>query len=662
MIYPVDDDSFPRCCSRSISFVRARRKRTGKTAMGCRHRLFCLVRFGRRRLSSSTLRSFGSGSICSTTGGGDGDVAGRRDHSTNTDGGSSPGPAPTTPTPPVVVAMSGGVDSSVAAALLLKKKRRVRREQQHEAFRVVAGVHMTNWNRDDGGDEDDDGSDDRNNSNNEVCRNDRDWKDAEAAARCLGMPPLTRLYFDSEYWHGVFEPFLEDLVCRGRMGNPDVDCNRYVKFGALRRYVADKYGPDCWLATGHYARIWHGRRNGNDDDDNDDIRPPEYLQRTFELNPRLADLLLFSGTEEGRQRSSRGRRSSTTTATATSPSGGGDVTVLMAAADATKDQSYFLAGCSSTQHLSNVVFPLGDLYKKETRVAGGQQHQQQLSSNVFEGATTVFGVDGTRTVRQLARDFELPNADKRESMGICFVGNERGKFRSFVQGQRRQQRFAGEAENENTITTWSKPLQFVDVDTGEVVSELPPTTEEGTTQQSFAYGYTIGQGARIGGVSQKYFVTDLDVPGNRVFVCAGTHHPALYADVLYFPMKWVVDDRDTLASWNTLRELRVRSRIRHLQPLVDATLVLPGKGTTINSNNDGTGLAMLMFDRPVRGVTPGQMAVVYDYTGLVCLGGGPIERRGPTYREMNKPLPASEEGLHPAGHNDRSVVGRHTEQ
>jgi tRNA U34 2-thiouridine synthase MnmA/TrmU len=141
----------------------------------------------------------------------------------------------------------------------------------------------------------------------------------------------------------------------------------------------------------------------------------------------------------------------------------------------------------------------------------------------------------------------------------------------------------------------------------------------------------------------------VSVESNVVHVCAGTHHPALYADSIEFRMQWVCSAMEELLdlpeadqpNGRSLPHLRVTCRIRHLQPLMTAHLV--------RSSNDGR--YVLQLDRPTRAVTPGQMAVVY--LGLVCLGGGPIERRGSNYLERNEPLP---DRLYRGGHNDTSPL------
>ncbi|EEC46641.1 predicted protein, partial [Phaeodactylum tricornutum CCAP 1055/1] len=338
------------------------------------------------------------------------------------------------------------------------------------------------------------------------CTSEQDWKDATAVAEHLRLN-LTRQHFEREYWNQVFEPYVNDIL-RGTMGNPDIGCNVHVKFGALREFA------DWVLRWG-----W------------DQPPSPHYSHHNhqYQTPPPL----------------------------------------LLAAADPSKDQSYFLSACAGYQ-LSNVLFPLGEYYKKEN------------PSN-----------DGKPTVRQLAKDYNLPNANKRESMGICFVGKRQSGFGDFLH---------------EYLPHPLRPLQFVDVDTGAV---LPAPTPK----NAHAVLYTIGQGAKISGASEKYFVVDSDVAQNRVLVCAGTHHPALYADSLVLEtVYWTAGEMP--GPLQKRGRLRLQCRIRHLQPLIDCELRVELDGSLT-----------VYFDKAVRGITPGQTAAFYALDGLLCLGGGPIERR-----------------------------------
>jgi tRNA-specific 2-thiouridylase len=469
----------------------------------------------------------------------------------------------------IVVALSGGVDSSVVAATLRKS--------------VVGCVHMTNWNVQDtaiGG-------------SSSACTGTSDLADAQAVARTLRLP-LHHVKFQSEYYHDVFEPFVDEIQ-NGRMPNPDIGCNQRIKFGALKAHVRAKFGPDAWLATGHYARLW--------DADLDPSSPPECLVLTLRQHPILRKWLESRSISE----SSDARRRSRSI-------------LLLQAADASKDQTYFLAGCHSDA-FDQVLFPLGDLLKKASETCARP------------------------SVRQMALDYGLPTAHKPDSTGICAVG---GKSRGGGGG--------GGGRNISFRTLVgdylppaTRPLVFVDVDTRRPVGQA--------SHLDHACLYTIGQGAKLSGLPSRYFVSDVDVTKNVVYVCAGTHHPALYSSSLEFEMQWVCERMEEMmfpytgkANDSTLNEsrddlprLRVTCRIRHLQPLMDAWL-------HCQSTPQGRKWA-LQLDHPTRAVTLGQMAVLY--LGVVCLGGGPITRRGISCHECNEPLPRE---VYRMGHNDTSEL------
>lgn len=435
----------------------------------------------------------------------------------------------------IVIALSGGVDSAVAAALL-------QREHEH-----VHAIHMSNWNSDD-------------DDTVEGC-GEQDWRDAEKVADYLGMN-ISRQFFEKDYWNHVFQPYLTN-ISRGKMGNPDVGCNVHVKFGSLQSHIAQKYGSQTPLATGHYARLWHRHL---------DPPIPPCLEEV--LSPENEWILHW-----GQDRSSL------------NPS----TTLLLSAADKAKDQSYFLSACSSKQ-LSNVIFPLGDVYKKENP-----------SADII-----------SPTVRQLASQFNLPNAGKKESMGICFVGKRRGGFAGFLQ---------------EYLPMPKSKLQFVDVDTGEVL--------ETSKEAQHVILYTIGQGAKLGGRSKKYFVADMQPDSNRIMVCQGTHHPALFCDSASLePISWITGEPPSLLIQE--KKMRMQCRIRHLQPLIECHVAIEeGDRCTVR------------FDKAVRGVTPGQMCVFYALDGLVCLGGAAIVKRGQSYLEQNRSI--SSTMIHPSGHNDMSM-------
>lgn len=430
--------------------------------------------------------------------------------------------------PKIAVAMSGGVDSSVVAYLL----------RQDYGTEDLLGVHMSNWEF-----EDDD------TASSQKCW-EQDWKDAQSVAQHLNIP-LVHTSFQADYWNSVFEPYVNQIARYQTTPNPDVDCNRFIKFGVLREFLQTKYNVEI-LATGHYARIWDPRRK----------QPmPICLEEAVAKDPSLEVLLSKSAP------------------------------TLLAARDTTKDQSYFLTGVAGTA-LQNVLFPLGDYLKT---------------------ASTVNDTTSIPSVRELAAQANLPNAHKRDSMGICFVGKR--KHADFVQDYL-------EAPSDR------QPGRCINVEDGKVVTTFDPKAHP-----ALLYA-TIGQGAKLGGATQKWFVVDKP-DAVTLHICQGTHHPALYAD------SFQVDEFNWIAGVEPLLPLKAQCRIRHLQPLVDCE---------IRKSPDSRSYEIFTA-KPLRGIASGQVCGVY-VRNLICLGGGSISRRGPSYMELQRCLP---EDLHPAGRNDLSA-------
>ncbi|MGL6159221.1 tRNA 2-thiouridine(34) synthase MnmA [Microbulbifer sp.] len=359
----------------------------------------------------------------------------------------------------VIVGMSGGVDSSVAALLLLQQGYR------------VEGLFMKNWDEDDG---------------TEYCTAKADLADAEAVCAKLGIR-LHTANFAAEYWDHVFEYFLSEYKA-GRTPNPDILCNREIKFKVFLEY-AEVLGADL-IATGHYAR----RR---------DI--------------------------DGR-------------------------TYLLKGLDANKDQSYFLHAVDEAAFAKS-LFPLGELEKPE--------------------------------VRRLAEEHDFVTHDKKDSTGICFIGERR--FKDFLEQY--------------------LPAQPGDMETpeGEVMGR----------HTGLMY-HTIGQrqGLGIGGVrgagEEPWYVVGKDLERNVLIVAQGAHHPLLYANGLEAAhTHWINGSAPVTA--NTTEGLRARAKTRYRQPDQDCTVEVCG-----------TGGLKVAFDEPQRAITPGQSLVLYD--GEVCLGGAVIER------------------------------------
>jgi tRNA-specific 2-thiouridylase len=314
-----------------------------------------------------------------------------------------------------------------------------------------------------------------------------EFQDARKIARQLGLP-LHRVSFAAEYKDQVFSEFLAESRA-GRTPNPDVLCNRQIKFGAMQRY-SSRLGAD-YLATGHYAR----------------------------LRTTLAQTQLLKG------------------------------------ADANKDQSYFLHGVAATA-FANVLFPLGDLHKAE--------------------------------VRARARAANLPSADKKDSTGICFIGER--NFGEFL-------------------------ARYLPADPG------PIRTPDGHMlgeHRGLAF-FTLGQrhGLALGGLRgfgpEPWYVAAKDTATNTLIVVQGTDHPLLFQNWLTGEsIHWI---NGPPPGWDDGAALQCRAKTRYRQP--DAACAVARTGA--NS-------LQVAFDRTQRAVTPGQYVVFYQ--GERCLGGATIAAAG----------------------------------
>ena len=352
----------------------------------------------------------------------------------------------------VIVGVSGGVDSSVAAYLLKK--------QGYE----VEGLFMRNW--DSLMNNDILGNPTLQNQN--ICPQEQDYNDAVAVCKKLDIP-LHRIDFVKEYWDYVFTYFLDELK-KGRTPNPDIMCNKYIKFDYFVK-EAKRLGAD-YIATGHYAKMEDG-----------------YLKR---------------------------------------------------AKDSNKDQTYFLSQLSKDQ-LSNVLFPLGDIEKKE--------------------------------VRLLAKELDLITANKKDSTGICFIGER--NFKNFLK---------------NYLP--AMPGDVVDIATDKKVGE----------HIGLMY-YTIGQrkGLDIGGNKDKMFVVGKDLTKNILYVSFGDNE-YLYSDSCLI---------DTVNFNCDLRPTKCSAKFRYRQDDIDVNL------TYLDDGN-----ILVKYDH-VKAVTPGQACVLYKDD--ICLGGGIIK-------------------------------------
>jgi tRNA-uridine 2-sulfurtransferase len=349
----------------------------------------------------------------------------------------------------VIVGMSGGVDSSVAALRLL------------EAGCQVQGLFMNNWAEDEQG----------------YCQSAEDYQSALAVCELLGIP-LHYADFSREYRERVFQSFLEDYRA-GVTPNPDVLCNREIKFGSFLEH-ATRLGAGR-IATGHYART------------------------------------------DGRGR-------------------------LLRAADGAKDQTYFLHAVTSAA-LERTLFPLGDVCKGE--------------------------------VRAIARANGLPNFARKDSTGICFIGER--PFAEFLA------RYL--------------PDEPGDIETGEghVVGR-----HAGLSRYTLGQRQGLGVGGVAGSPDQPWYVAAKDPARNVLTVVQGHEHPRLLADQLVAGRAhWIADDPPQFP-------LSCTARCRHRQP---------DRPCRVEHLPDGR--LEVRFDAPQRALTPGQFVVFY--AGEYCLGGAVIE-------------------------------------
>ena len=352
----------------------------------------------------------------------------------------------------VIVGISGGVDSIVSAYLLKK-----------EGY-LVEGLFMRNW--------DSSINNDINGNptlNNNICSQEQDYNDALNVCEKLGIK-LHRIDFIKEYWDYVFTYFLDELK-KGRTPNPDIMCNKYIKFDMFKK-EADKLGAD-YIATGHYARMIDGK--------------------------------LYKGIDKN------------------------------------KDQTYFLSQVSKNQ-LNNVIFPIGELTKPE--------------------------------VRKIARDLDLLVADKKDSTGICFIGER--NFKEFL-----------------TNYLPNQEGDIVDIDTKEILGK----------HIGLMY-YTIGQrrGLDIGGNKDRLYVVGKDLKNNILYVSLGD-------DTKYLMSTSAVIEKINFISDKRPNKCFAKLRYRQEDIPVD-----------IEYLEDGN--LIIRYDN-VKSVTPGQACVLYD--GDECLGGGIIK-------------------------------------
>lgn len=366
----------------------------------------------------------------------------------------------------VIVGMSGGVDSSVSAYLL--------KEQGYQ----VEGLFMKNWEEDD---------------TDEYCSAAQDLTDAQAICDKLEIK-LHTINFASEYWDNVFEYFLAEYKA-GRTPNPDIMCNKEIKFKAFLEFACEDLGAD-YIATGHY------------------------VQRRF---------------TDGHWTMVRGL-------------------------DDNKDQSYFLYTLNE-QQLSQTLFPVGNIEKPE--------------------------------VRAIAEKADLITHNKKDSTGICFIGER--KFKDFL---------------------------------GQYLPAQPGIIESAEGEQVGHHDglmyHTLGQrkGLRIGGLAnageEPWYVVEKDLKRNVLIVGQGHNHPRLFSKGLIAnQLHWV--DRKELSE---PLKCTVKTRYRQQDVQCTVTPLTASAEQDSTHNEDNSPQYQIDFDEPQSSVTPGQSVVFYQ--GDTCLGGGII--------------------------------------
>lgn len=360
----------------------------------------------------------------------------------------------------IVVGISGGVDSAVSAHLLKK--------QGHE----VIGLFMRNW--------DSLLNNELNNSNTTICPQEQDYLDAQKICQELEIK-LYRKDFVKEYWDYVFKHFIKEFKA-SRTPNPDIFCNKYIKFSAFLDYAIQELKADA-IAMGHYAQV-------------------KFDEKTQEYQ-------------------------------------------LIKGIDTNKDQSYFLAQLNQ-QQLKYTIFPIGKLTKTE--------------------------------VRTIAKNINLSVANKKDSTGICFIGER--NFKEFL-----------------TNYIPANPGKTIDIKNKKIIG-----------QHAGTYYYTLGQrkGLNLSGFKNPYFVVDKDVQNNILYVANENENKWLmHNECQVNEINWISKNKPTT--------LECFAKFRYRQPDI------PVKITFTNENEIKVETLKL-----VRALTPGQEAVFY--LNDVCLGSGTINK------------------------------------
>lgn len=366
----------------------------------------------------------------------------------------------------VIVGLSGGVDSSVAAILL-----------QQQGFEVEA-LFMRNWDSDINNDVL------GNKKNVDMCPQEKDYEDAKKVAKKLKIK-LHRIDFIQEYWDEVFSYFISEYK-KGRTPNPDILCNKYIKFDKFLNYAINNLNAD-YIAMGHYAGIRYNKKT--------------------------------------------------------------DCYELFKATDLNKDQTYFLCQLNQFQ-LSKTLFPLEKYHKPE--------------------------------IREIAKKYKLITADKKDSTGICFIGER--KFTDFLQN-------------------------YIPNQVGKIVDIS--NNKELANHIGVMY-YTIGQrkGLNLGGQEEPYYVAKKDIDKKILYVSKLSDESYLdSSSAIIENINWIVDLKKYFKNDNEFT-CNIKFRYRQADVSVDVIVISPNSVRVSYQN--------------VRAVTEGQEAVFY--LDDICLGGGVIEK------------------------------------
>ncbi|MDD3231791.1 MAG: tRNA 2-thiouridine(34) synthase MnmA [Clostridia bacterium] len=370
----------------------------------------------------------------------------------------------------VVMGMSGGVDSSVAAYLL-----------KQQGFNVI-GLFMINW---------------QDTSGSSHCSAEEDFEDVKRVCNVLQIPYYS-VNYEKEYRERVFSYFLEQYK-KGRTPNPDVLCNKEIKFGPFLEQ-AEKLGATN-IATGHYAK-------------------------KIEINGKYH---------------------------------------LVKAADLNKDQSYFLHQLNQKQ-LEKILFPLADITKPE--------------------------------VRKIATELGFSTAKKKDSTGICFIGER--NFKNFLKDY--------------------FPIQKGDIITqsGEVVGR-----HDGLMFYTIGQRRGLGIGGIKGGLDKGWFVIAKDLKNNQLIVSQGEVN-ALYTNSCECENFNWIPEMPKLTTFDCFAKFRYRQLDQHVTVNLRVPAIEQNSNIALNEKSKSKiGEVLINFHKSQRAVTPGQYAVLYDKNGL-CLGGGEI--------------------------------------